>query len=309
MAGEANMEVGAREHGQVRALGLALGAHAIWGSMPLYLILVRTVPTLEYVAWRTLFTLPVCLLFVSLRRTWPELARVLRDRRAVLTLCASALLIGVNWLLYVWAIQQGYIYAASLGYYVLPLAMMLLGMIFLGERLSKRQWAAVGLAAIGVAALAAGALTTLWLTLACATTFAFYGLLRKTVRAGPLVGLAVESMILLPVVCVVLLWFGYSDTGITLGRDGLESLAIVMGGPITAIPLILFATATRALPYTVIGFLQFTSPTIVFLLGVFFFGEELKPAQLTCFIAIWAAAAFFIWELLRGRAPQAGPAG
>ena len=282
------------------ALASALGAPAVWGSMPLYLQLVKTVPAVEYVAWRILFTIPLCMLIVAWRRAWPEMRSVLRDRRALLTLFASAALIGVNWFLYVWAIQTEHVYAASLGYYILPLTMMLLGLVFLGERLTRTQWAAVALASIGVAALAAGALTTLWLSLTMATTFGIYGLLRKTVRAGPLVGLAIESMLLAPVSLAIAWWFAAGPSGSALAQDGLTVFAVVMGGPMTAVPLIMFAFAARRLPYTVIGFLQFTSPTIVFLLGLLVFGEDLKPAQLACFVAIWAAAALFIWDVVRG---------
>jgi chloramphenicol-sensitive protein RarD len=281
-------------------LANALGAHVVWGSMPLYLQLVKIVPAVEYVAWRILFTIPLCVLFVTWRRAWGELRTVLRDRRTLLTLLASAMLIGVNWFLYVWAIQTGHVYAASLGYYILPLTMMLLGLVFLGERLTRRQWAAVGLAAVGVAALATGALTTLWLSLAMATTFGVYGLLRKTVQAGPLVGLTLESAILAPLSLALAWWYAVSPAGSALAQDGLTTFAVVMGGPMTAIPLIMFAFAARRLPYTVVGFLQFSSPTIVFLLGLLVFGEELKPAQLACFIAIWAAASLFIWDVVRG---------
>ena len=281
-------------------LGNALGAHVVWGSMPLYLQLVKTVPAVEYVAWRILFTIPLCLLFVAWRRSWTELRAVLRDRRTMLTLLASSMLIGVNWFLYVWAIQTGHVYAASLGYYILPLTMMLLGLVFLGERLTRLQWAAVGLAGLGVAALAAGALTTLWLSLAMATTFGVYGLLRKTVQAGPLVGLTLESAILAPLSLALAWWYAASPAGSALTQDPLTTFAVVMGGPMTAIPLIMFAFAARRLPYTVVGFLQFSSPTIVFLLGLLVFGEELKPAQLACFVAIWAAAALFIRDVVRG---------
>ena len=281
-------------------LASALGAHVVWGSMPLYLQLVKTVPAVEYVAWRILFTIPLCLLLVAWRGAGPELRGVLRDRRALLTLLASAALIGVNWFLYVWAIQTGHVYAASLGYYILPLTMMLLGLVFLGERLTRRQWAAVALAGVGVAALAAGALTTLWLSLAMATSFGIYGLLRKTVQAGPLVGLTIESAMLAPISLAVAWWFAASPAGSALTQDPLTAFAVVMGGPMTAIPLIMFAFAARRLPYTVIGFLQFTSPTIVFLLGLLVFGEDLKPAQLACFVAIWAAASLFIWDVVRG---------
>jgi chloramphenicol-sensitive protein RarD len=286
-----------------RALGYALGAHAAWGSMPLYLMLVHDVPVFEYVAWRTLFTLPICVAAIAFFSGWTELRLVLADRRAMLTLAASAAMVAINWCMYVWAIQSGHVYAASLGYYILPLVMMLLGLVFLGERLTRVQWCAVALAGVGVSALAVGALTTLWVSLTLGTTFAVYGLLRKTVAAGPLVGLAVESMLLAPVAIGYLAWSGVAGPGLVFGRDAIETAGIMAGGPMTAVPLILFATAARAMPYTVIGFLQFLSPTVVFILGLTVFGEALKPAQLACFVLIWAAASLFTWELLRAPKP------
>lgn len=294
-------------HNSARSgLPYALGAHAVWGSMPLYLLLVHEVPALEYVAWRIVFTLPLCLLFLAWSGGWADLRRVLADRRAVLTLLASSTLIGVNWFLYVWAIQSGHVYAASLGYYILPLAMMLLGLAVLGERLTRRQWGAVALAAVGVTALAIGALTTLWVSLSMAITFGLYGLLRKTVAAGALAGLTIEALLLLLPALGIAGWYAAGSQGSALGRDALETAAIVWGGPMTAVPLIWFAVAARRMPYTTIGFLQFLSPTVVFLLGLFVFGEDLRPAQLVCFVLIWAAAALFTFDLLKGSKPPPG---
>ncbi|MEO6040537.1 MAG: EamA family transporter RarD [Croceibacterium sp.] len=281
-------------------LPYALGAHVVWGSMPLYLLLVKTVPPLEFIAWRVIFTLPLCLAFLAVTKGWAELGAVLRNRRALLTLLASAALVAVNWFLYVWAIQNGHIYAASLGYYILPLMMMLLGMVVLGERLTRRQWLAVALAGLGVAALAAGALMTLWLSLSMAATFGLYGLLRKTVAAGPLAGLTVESLILYPAALAIAGWFAASPAGSALTDGWGTSLAVAWSGPMTAVPLMWFAIAARRMPYTVIGFLQFISPTVVFVLGLTVFHEALKPAQLACYIAIWGAAVLFTWDLLRG---------
>ena len=286
-------------------LAYALGAHLVWGSMPLYLLLVQSVPPLEFVAWRLIFTLPLCLAFVAATRGWGELRQVLRNDRAMLTLLGSASMVAVNWWLYVWAIHNGHIYAASLGYYILPLMMMLLGLVVLGERLSRRQWAAVALAGLGVGILAVGALTTMWLSLSMAVTFGVYGLLRKTVSAGPLAGLTVESLILYPVALAIVAWYWASPAGPAVAQGWDIALAVAWSGPMTAIPLMWFATAARRMPYTVIGFLQFISPTVVFLLGLFVFGEELRPAQLACYVLIWAAAALFTWELLRGRKANA----
>ncbi len=285
---------------QRRALILALCTHAIWGSMPVYLLLVKNVPALEYVAWRTVFTLPICLFFIIRSGMLADLYRTLSTPRVMRTLAASSALIAVNWFTYVWAIQNEQVYAASLGYYILPLVMMLLGFVLLKERLSRPQTGAVILAGIGVTALLGGALTTLWVSLTVATTFGVYGLLRKTVAAGPLLGLTCETIILLPFMAAFLGWTEFSGGGVALGRDTLETLAIMFGGVMTAVPLLLFATAARALPYTTVGFLQFISPTIIFILGITLFQQEMKPAQLVCFVLIWAAVALFSWDMLRG---------
>jgi chloramphenicol-sensitive protein RarD len=272
--------------------------------MPLYLLLVKSVPAVEYVAWRILCTLPLCGAIVAWRGASAEVVAVLRDRKALLTLLASATLIGVNWFLYVWAINSGHVYAASLGYYVLPLLMMLLGLMVLGERLTRLQWAAVALAAGGVAVLATGALTTLWVSLAMALTFGLYGLLRKTVNAGPLAGLMIESLILSPPSLAVVAWYGVTQ-GSALAQGPATVVAVAFSGPMTAFPLLMFAFAARRLPYTIMGLFQFASPTIVFLLGLLVFREALHPAQLACFVVIWAAVALFVWDILRGAKGEA----
>lgn len=294
-----------------RALFYGVLTHAIWGCLPLYLMLVREVPPVEFVAWRTLFTLPVCLLFMGWMGQFAELRRTLADFHTLKRLFFSAGLIGLNWFVYVWAIQTGHVYAASLGYYVLPLVMMLLARLFLGERLSRPQQVAVVLAVLGVGALALGALSTLGATLCLAISFGVYGLVRKTVNAGPLVGLTIEALILMPLVGCYLGWLAIAGPGISFGRDAVESTAIAFSGALTAIPLLLFATAARALPYTVVGFLQFLSPSFIFLFGLFVFGEQLKPAQLVCFVLIWIAIALFSWDLWRTsrrKAPAAATA-
>jgi chloramphenicol-sensitive protein RarD len=180
--------------------------------------------------------------------------------------------------------------------------------VVLGERLSRRQWLAVALAGLGVTVLAIGALTTMWLSLSMAVTFGIYGLLRKTVAAGPLAGLTVESMVLLPVALGSVGWYAATPAGPALAQGWGVAAAVAWSGPMTAVPLMLFATAARRMPYSVIGFMQFISPTVVFLLGLLVFGEELRAAQLACYVAIWAAVALFTWDLLRGRKPAVEPA-
>lgn len=279
----------------------ALGAYLIWGFLPLYLILVHTVPPFEFVAWRIVWTLPLCLLIVAVRRQGPQLRAALADPRALATLTCSALLIGANWLIYIWAIQNGHVYASSLGYYINPLLNVLLGTWLLGERLTRLQWAAVAIAAAGVALLLAGALTTLWVSLSLAVSFGTYGLLRKRVAVGSLPGLTIESAILLLPALAATWWYAQLPAGSSFGHDVRLSLLLVLGGVLTATPLLLFALAARKMDLSTIGFIQFLSPTIVFVLGLTVFGEELKPVQLGSFVLIWIAIALFVRDLFARR--------
>ena len=286
-------------------LTAALGAYVIWGLMPLYLLLVRSVPAFEFVGWRIIWTLPLCLLIALLRKQWPELRAAFAHRRTLGWLALSATLIAVNWVVYVWAIQNGQVYAASLGYYINPLVNVLLGTMLLGERLTRRQWIAVALAAIGVSLLAAGALTTLWISLTLALSFGSYGLIRKQVAVGAVPGLTIESTLLLLPSFGVALYYAQTE-GSSFAVYTELSLAIMAGGAFTAFPLLLFAIAARKLPYSTLGFIQFLAPSIVFILGLTVFGEELKPAQAACFACIWAAAAVFAWDMIaRSRKPAA----
>ena len=286
-------------------LAAAFSAYVIWGFLPLYLILVRSVPAFEFVGWRIIWTLPLCLLIVLARRQGPDLRAALANRRTLGLLALSATLIAVNWVVYVWAIQNGQVYAASLGYYINPLVNVLLGTVLLGEKLSRPQWAAVGLAGIGVSLLAAGALTTLWISLTLALSFGSYGLIRKQLDVGSVPGLTIESaLLLLPSLAVA--WYYAQTQGSSFAVSTELSLAIMAGGVVTAFPLLLFAIAARKLPYSMLGFIQFLTPSIVFVLGLTVFGEELKPVQAACFACIWAAAAIFVWDLVaRTRKPAA----
>ncbi len=275
----------------------ALGAYIIWGFLPLYLILVRSVPPFEFVGWRIIWTLPLCLLIVAARRQFPELLAALRSPRSLAALLASALLIGGNWFIYVWAIMAGEVYATSLGYYLNPLLNVLLGTLFLGERLSRRQWVAVGIAGAAVVLLAAGALTSLWISLSLALSFALYGLVRKQVAVGSLPGLTIESAILLPVAGAVVTWYAASPAGAAFGQDWWMSSLIVFSGVVTAIPLLMFAIAARRMDYSTLGFIQYLAPTIVFILGLTVFEQPLAPAKLASFVLIWVAVGVFVWDL------------
>lgn len=279
----------------------AIGAYVIWGFLPVYLLLVRSVPPFEFVGWRIIWTLPLCLLIVAFRKQVPQVLAALRNRRTMGWLLASATLIAVNWTVYVWAIQNHYVFAASLGYYINPLVNVLMGTLLLKERLTRLQWIAVALAAIGVSLLLGGALTTLWISLTLALSFGSYGLIRKQVDVGALPGLTIESLLLLLPASAVVLYFASLPAGSSFTQSAALSLSIMLGGVVTAIPLLLFAIAARKLPYSTLGFIQFLAPSIVFILGITVFHEPLKPVQLACFGFIWAAAALFVWDLLSRR--------
>lgn len=280
-------------------LAPALGAYLIWGFLPLYLMLVKTVPPFEFVGWRIIWTLPLCLLIVAYRRQFPELLAAMKSPRSVLALLASSVLIGINWFTYIWAIMNGEVYATSIGYYLNPLLNVLLGTLVLGETLSRRQWVAVAIAAVAVALLATGAdtMTSLWISLSLGTSFAVYGLVRKQVAVGSLPGLTIESAILLPIAGAIAAYYALSPQGSAFGRDVWLSALIVFSGVVTAIPLLLFAIAARRMDYSTLGFLQYIAPTIVFFLGLFVFHQPLAPAKLGSFVLIWVAVAIFVWDL------------
>lgn len=280
-------------------LPMALGAHLVWGLLPLYLILVSAVPPVEFVGWRIVFSLPLCLLIVSLRKQWGEIAFALANLRVLLLLFASATMIGVNWLVYIVAVHEGHVLAASLGYYINPLVNVLFGTLLLKERLRSLQWVAVALALGGVSLLAWGARDMLWISLTLATSFSLYGLLRKLTPIGALPGLTIETgLLLLPAIGIVG-WFALQPGGTVLaGNPNLIALT-AFSGVLTAVPLLLFAIAARRMSFSALGFVQFLSPTLVFLLGLFVFEEPLRQIQLVCFLAIWAAVALFVWDMLR----------
>lgn len=291
-----------------RGLATALGAYLMWGLLPLYFKALHAVPPLELVGWRVLFTLPVCLVIVHFRKLWAEVRAVLADGRLMGLLLVSALLIGSNWLIFVFAINSGHVLATSLGYYINPLLNVLLGTAFLGERLTRVQWSAVGIAGTGIALLVAGALGTLAIAVSLALTFGFYGFVRKRAPVGVVAGLSIETAILM-VPAAAIVWAGaLSDAGSGLAIGGMVTPLLAASGLATAIPLLLFTIAARRLPLSTLGFVQFVAPTISFLLGLFVFGERLDPARLACFMLIWLAIALFSWDIARRarQAPQPG---
>ncbi|KHS48146.1 EamA family transporter RarD [Novosphingobium subterraneum] len=287
-----------------RGLASALAAYVMWGLLPLYFRALHAVPPLELVGWRVLFTVPVCFVIISFRKQWPDVRAALTSGHVLGLLVLSALLIGSNWLIFVIAINSGHVLATSLGYYINPLINVVLGTVFLGERLTRVQWVAVALAGAGIALLLGGALDTLAVALSLAFTFAFYGFVRKKAPVGAVPGLTIET-VLLVAPALVIVWLGaVSPAGSALAMGGHETPLLIASGVATAIPLLLFAVAARSLPLSTLGFVQFLSPTLSFILGLTVFGEALDATRLACFALIWAAIALYSWDMVK-RARQA----
>lgn len=279
-------------------LPLALGAHLVWGLLPLYLWLVSRIPAFEFVGWRVISSLPLCLAILAWRGQLGELKAVFSQPKTRWMLLASSALIGINWLVYVAAIQAGEVYAASIGYYVTPLLSVLAGTLFLKERLTRRQWLAVGISTLGVLLMAWEALPSLGISLALALSWTSYGFVRKLAPVNALTGLTVEVIVLLLPAVAIVTWFAHEPAGSALLWSWKDAGLIALSGVVTAVPLVLFAMAAQRLAYSTMGMIQFLSPSMVFMVGLLFFGKPLGTAQLVSFALIWAAIAVFVLDLL-----------
>ncbi len=236
-------------------------------------------------------------LFVTIARAWDQIRDAIRSRKALAMLFVTALLIGTNWLLYVYAINSGHILAGSLGYYLNPLANILLGRFILKERLTKVQWTAVAIAAAGIAVLAAGALGTLWISLTLCFSFATYGLLRKIIHVESLAGLTIETALLFPIALGWLL-LGGAD-GRPMGPGGQVTLLLMAAGVVSTVPLLCFTAAARRLAYSTVGMLQFIAPTLQFLLAVAVYDEPFTRSHAIAFGCIWTALALYVSAMIR----------
>ena len=275
-----------------------IAAYGLWGIIPIYFKQLQGVPSIDIVAHRVVWSILVLAIFLTVSRAWGQVRSAVRDRKMLGMLFLTALLIGVNWLLYVYAINSGHILAGSLGYYLNPLANIVMGRFILRERLTKLQWTAVAVAAGGVAVLAAGALGTLWISLTLCFSFATYGLLRKIIHVESLAGLAIETVLLFPVALVWLLLAG-AHANPLLEPGDTESLLLIGTGLVSTVPLLCFTAAARRLPYSTVGILQFIAPTLQFLLAVAVYGEPFTSAHAIAFACIWTALVLYVTSLLR----------
>jgi chloramphenicol-sensitive protein RarD len=271
-------------------------AYAMWGLFPLYFQLVSAVAPLEIVLYRALWSAAFMLVLLAVLRRWAWLRDIVRHPRTLATFALSALLLSANWLVYIWAVNNGRVVDSSLGYFITPLINVLLGYFVLQERPRRAQWWALALAAAGVLWLTFFAGSLPWVGLVLAATFGIYGLMRKTAPLGALEGLALETLLLAPLAASLLAWRTTHVGGVLTGGDTALLGLLALSGPLTALPLLLFAAGARRIPMTTLGVLQYIGPTIQFGLGVWLFHEPLAGPRLVGFVLIWLALVIYTAE-------------
>ncbi|HHK5726227.1 TPA: EamA family transporter RarD [Serratia marcescens] len=276
----------------------ALAAYFMWGIAPAYFKLIQQVSADEILTHRIIWSFFFMLALITLGRNWPKVRAACQNRKRLLLLAVTALLIGGNWLLFIWAVNNHHMLEASLGYFINPLVNVLLGMLFLGERFRRMQWVAVALAFTGV-------LVQLWqfgslpiIGLGLAFSFAFYGLLRKKIAIDAQTGMLIETLWLLPVAAAYLFLFADSPTSHLSANPWSLNLLLVAAGTVTTVPLLCFTAAATRLRLSTLGFFQYLGPTLMFLLAVTFYGETVGQDKLVTFGFIWAALILFTLDAL-----------
>jgi chloramphenicol-sensitive protein RarD len=293
-----------------KRLGLVYGlaAYGSWGLFPIYLKAVARVPVVEVLSHRVVWSAIGLLVLAWTQGSLADIGAALRNPQALRILCASTVLIAVNWLVYIFSVVHSRMLESSLGYYINPLVSVLLGVVLLGERLAPLVRVAVGIAAAGVLGLTWHMGRLPWISIALACSFALYGLMRKLAPVGALTGIAVETLLLSPLAAAYLVWAGATGRAAFLSGDVRLDVLLVLAGPVTAIPLLWFAGAARRLPLSTMGFLQYLSPTLQFLLAVLVYQEPFDRAKGAAFACIWLALAVFAYHLLSRPAPRAAAA-
>ena len=283
-----------------KSLGLIFGlsAYLLWGLFPLYWPLLKPASAYEIVAHRAIWTLVFCLVVLAFHKKLRKTISRIRERKIFFGLLATSALISVNWIVYIWATNAGHVVEASLGYYINPLVIIAFGVLLLKEKMRLGQWIAVGIATVGVAVLTIDYGRLPWIALALAISWGSYGVIKKVLDLGALEGLTIETMLSFIPYAAFLLILQSNGTGQFGHHWGLSAL-LISAGAITAIPLLLFNGSTTRLPYTVIGLLQYITPTIQFSIGVWVRHEEMSAARWAGFAIIWCALIALAIDLVR----------
>lgn len=285
----------------------AASAYALWGVFPLYFRLLRSVPAFEVLMLRMVLSLVTVAIILVLWRRWAWVRDVVARPRLLGRYAIAAVLVAVNWFVFIWATQNGHVVDASLGYFITPLINVLLGRLVLDERPRPVQWTAIAVMAVGVLWLTVQTGHVPWIALALALSFGGYGLVKKMAPLGALEGLALETALLFPLAVVVLAWMGVHGHSALATADPTLRWLLIASGPLTALPLLLFAAGARRVPMTTLGLLQFIAPTLQLVLGVLVFGEPFGGPALIGYALIWVALALYagesLWRVTRGTRP------
>jgi chloramphenicol-sensitive protein RarD len=283
----------------------AATAYILWGLFPIYFKALQNVSPVQILWHRIVWAFLFLLIVLAVRRQWSWIARVSRQPKVLAGFAASALLLSINWYIYIWSVNNNHVVDASLGYFMNPLVSVLLGFLLLDERLRPTQWTAVALAAAGVAWLTLQAGHPPWIGLALALSFGFYGLLRKTAALGALEGLSLETMLLLPVALGYLAWLSLNNENNFSHATLNTKCMLIAAGPITAVPLLMFAAGARRIPMSTLGLLQYLAPSLQLLLGVWLYDEPFGGRRLIGYAVVWSALALYsldgLWNAWRSQ--------
>jgi chloramphenicol-sensitive protein RarD len=287
-------------------MAAGIAAYALWGIFPLYFPLLEPAGAFEIIAHRIVWSLVFCLVALAVTRSWRQFAQLWRTPRTLLLLAAAAVFLAVNWTVYVYGVNSGRVVDASLGYFINPLVTVLLAVVFLHERLRPVQWAALGLGAVAVLVIALGHGGVPWIAVVLAVTFGMYGLIKSRVggRVEALPGLAVETTVLAPLAAGYWIWLTVQGTSTFSAYGPWHAAALASAGIVTAVPLLLFGAATRRLPLSVVGLLQYLTPVLQFLIGVLVQHEAMSPARWAGFALVWAALIVLVVDGARSRRVQ-----
>ena len=281
-----------------QGLAFAITAYVMWGFLPLYMKAVAHVPAVEIVAHRVIWSVPLAgLVLIILRRT-KDLRAALVNPRMLMMACVTAALISLNWATYVWAVTSGNALDAALGYYINPLFSIALGAILLREPLTRMQLVAVGLAALGVAVLIYEAGSLPWAALGMMVTWGFYAFFKRSLPIGPNQGFLLEVLILLIPALGYVLWLGATGTG-HFGLTAFDTAFLAGAGIVTAVPLLIYANGAKLVRLSTMGILQYIAPTMIFLIAIFLFGEEIDRGRMVAFPLIWAGLVVYSIPMVR----------
>jgi len=270
----------------------AVAAYILWGVFPLYWKLLKSVNSFEIICHRIVWSLATLLLLVTVGRQWSQIQSVLRDRKRLGMCFIAAVLISVNWLVFIWAVQNNYVVETSLGYFINPMLNVVLGVLIFRERLHPVQWLAVVIAGLGVAVMTLQTGEFPYIAITLAVSFALYAAVKKKTTMPAVAGLGMETAILTPLTLVALTYFAYVPHD-TVPRTEWTWMLLVLGGPITTLPLVLFAAAAKNVPMAAMGMLQYIAPSLQFMFGVFRYGEEVSIGRACGFALVWLALIVF----------------